>query len=135
MIELFVQNAYFVFQVVQVFLITTLTSAASAAFMKILENPVSAKDLLAENLPKASNFYLSYILVQCLVVGSTNMLHLFELARQFIFSKIAQVPRARFNVWYKLRPPRWGGIFPVFSNMAVIGRRFPPSGVDQTDVN
>ncbi|KAH7122152.1 hypothetical protein B0J13DRAFT_156933 [Dactylonectria estremocensis] len=120
LIELFVQNAYFVFQVVQVFLITTLTSAASAAFMKILENPVSAKDLLAENLPKASNFYLSYILVQCLVVGSTNMLHLFELVRQFIFSKIAQVPRSRFNVWYKLRPPRWGGIFPVFSNMAVI---------------
>ncbi|KAF7551922.1 hypothetical protein G7Z17_g4661 [Cylindrodendrum hubeiense] len=110
LVELFTQNAYFAFQVVQVFLITTLTSAASAAFMDILKNPVSAKDLLAQNLPKASNFYLSYILVQCLAVGATGILHIFELLRQFIFSKIAQVPRARFNVWYNLRPPRWGAL-------------------------
>jgi hypothetical protein len=121
LVELFVQNAYFGFQVVQVFLITTLTSAASAALMDILKNPVSAKDLLAQNLPKASNFYLSYILVQCLAVGSTSLLHVFDLLRQFVFSKIHQMPRARFNVWYNLRPPRWGGVFPIFSNMAVIG--------------
>ncbi|KAH7001106.1 hypothetical protein EDB80DRAFT_84815 [Ilyonectria destructans] len=120
LVELFVQNAYFAFQVVQVFLITTITSAASAAFMDILKNPVSAKDLLAKNLPKASNFYLSYILVQCLAVGATGILHIFELLRQFIFSKIAQVPRARFNVWYTLRPPRFGGVYPVYTNMAVI---------------
>lgn len=121
LVELFVQNAYFGFQVVQVFLITTLTSAASAALMDIIKNPVSVKDLLAQNLPKASNFYLSYILVQCLAVGATSLLHLFDLLRQFVFSRIHQVPRARFNVWYNLRPPRWGGVFPVFSNMAVIG--------------
>ncbi|KPM42979.1 Uncharacterized protein RSN1 [Neonectria ditissima] len=120
LVELFTQNAYFAFQVVQVFLITTLTSAASAAFMDILKNPVSAKDLLAKNLPKASNFYLSYILVQCLAVGATGILHIFELIRQFVFSKVGQVPRTRFNVWYNLRPPRWGGVFPVFTNMAVI---------------
>ncbi|KAL6413153.1 hypothetical protein AUP68_02652 [Ilyonectria robusta] len=90
--------------------------------MDILKNPVSAKDLLAKNLPKASNFYLSYILVQCLAVGATGILHIFELLRQFIFSKIAQVPRARFNVWYTLRPPRFGGVYPVYTNMAVIGK-------------
>ncbi|KAG5938289.1 hypothetical protein E4U59_003873 [Claviceps monticola] len=63
-VELFVQNVYFAFQVVQVFLITTLTSAASSALGAILSNPLGAKDLLAANIPKASNFYLSYILIQ-----------------------------------------------------------------------
>ncbi|CCE33609.1 uncharacterized protein CPUR_07535 [Claviceps purpurea 20.1] len=63
-VELFVQNVYFAFQVVQVFLITTLTSAASSALGAILANPLGAKDLLAANIPKASNFYLSYILIQ-----------------------------------------------------------------------
>ena len=91
--------------------------------MDILKNPMSAKDLLAQNLPKASNFYLSYILIQCLANGSTGLLHVFELIRHHIFAKrVAQIPRARFDIWWKLRPPRWGGVYPVFTNMAVIGR-------------
>lgn len=121
MVELFTQSAYFAFQVVQVFLITTLTSAASAAFIDIIKDPISAKDLLAQNLPKASNFYLSYILVQCLAVGATGILHLFDLVRHTTFGKMAPSPRSRFNIWYKLRPPRWGGVYPIFTNMAVIG--------------
>ncbi|CAM1504888.1 Fc.00g024790.m01.CDS01 [Cosmosporella sp. VM-42] len=120
LVELFTQNAYFAFQVVQVFLITTLTSAASAAFMDILKDPISAKDLLAQNLPKASNFYLSYILIQCLANGATGLLHLFDLLRHTLLGRVAQVPRARFTMWFNLRPPRWGGVYPVFTNMAVI---------------
>ncbi|KAM5343532.1 hypothetical protein ACJ41O_012069 [Fusarium nematophilum] len=120
LVELFVQNFYFAFQVVQVFLITTLTSAASAALFDILKQPMSAPDLLARNLPKASNFYLSYILVQCLAIGATGLLHIFELIRHHGFARIVQIPRSRFNIWYKLRPPRWGGVYPIYTNMAVI---------------
>ncbi|KAJ3525540.1 hypothetical protein NM208_g11597 [Fusarium decemcellulare] len=120
LVELFTQKFYFAFQVVQVFLITTLTSAASAALMKIIKNPTSAPDTLAANLPKASNFYLSYILVQCLAIGATGLLHIFELIRHYGFARVAQIPRTRFNIWYKLRPPRWGGVYPIYTNMAVI---------------
>lgn len=122
MVELFTQNAYFVFQVVQVFLITTLTSAASAAFLDILKDPLSAKDLLAQNLPKASNFYLSYILIQCLANGSSGLLQVLNLIRHHAVARVQTVPRSQFKTWYRLRPIHWGGIFPVFTNMAVIGR-------------
>lgn len=90
--------------------------------MDILKDPISAKDLLAQNLPKASNFYLSYIMVQCLVVGATGMLHLFDLFRHNTIGRMAPLPRTRFRIWYKLRPPRWGGVYPIFTNMAVIGK-------------
>lgn len=128
LVELFTQRAYFIFQVIQVFLITTLTSAASAAIFDIIKDPMSAKDLLAQNLPKASNFYLSYILIQCVVNGATGLLHVFELLRHEVFGNVSQIPRSRFNVWWNLRPPRWGGVYPVFSNLAVIGKS--TSGID-----
>ncbi|KAB5559526.1 hypothetical protein GE09DRAFT_1220207 [Coniochaeta sp. 2T2.1] len=120
LIELFTQGWYFVFQVVQVFLVTTITSAASAAFKQILENPLSAKDLLAQNLPKASNFYLSYILVQCLAGGSLELLRAFDLLRHQFFAKRIRSPRKRFHIWHDLRQRHWGGTFPVFTNMGVI---------------
>lgn len=120
MVELFVQHAYFIFQVVQVFLITTLTSAASAAFTKILEDPLSAKDLLSENLPKASNFYLSYILVQCLAAGANGLVHLLELFRHEVIARFSDDLRLRHRRYHKLRVVHWGAIYPVFTNMAVI---------------
>ncbi|OIW22745.1 DUF221 domain-containing protein [Coniochaeta ligniaria NRRL 30616] len=120
LIELFTQGWYFIFQVVQVFLITTLTSAASAAFKQILEDPLSAKDLLAQNLPKASNFYLSYILVQCLAGGSLELLRAFDLLRHQFFAKNIESPRKKFKIWHELKQRHWGGIFPVFTNMGVI---------------
>ncbi|KAL7921804.1 hypothetical protein ACQKWADRAFT_294494 [Trichoderma austrokoningii] len=118
--ELFTQNAYFAFQVVQVFLVTTITSAASGALQSIIENPLGIQSLLAQNLPKASNFYLSYILIQCLATGGTSTLQAFSVIRHEIVAKTTDVPRTRFRTWRKLRPARWGGIFPVFTNMGVI---------------
>ncbi|KAM4068181.1 calcium-dependent channel, putative phosphate domain-containing protein [Hirsutella rhossiliensis] len=120
MVELFVQKAYFAFQVVQVFLVTTLTSAASAAFTDILENPIKAKDVLARNLPMASNFYLSYILIQCLASSGTNLMHVFSLIRHCGLSRLSNLPRAQYRTWHKLQPARWGGLFPIYANMGVI---------------
>lgn len=104
------------------FLITTLTSAASAAFTDVLQNPLSAKDLLSQNLPKASNFYLSYILVQCLAGSSGQLLSAFDLIRHTISARAIESPRQRYKIWYKLRRRRWGAVFPVFTNMGVIGK-------------
>ncbi|CAK7221139.1 hypothetical protein SBRCBS47491_004425 [Sporothrix bragantina] len=120
MVELFSQHAYFCFQVVQVFLITTITSAASAAFTKILSDPLSIKDLLSENLPKASNFYLSYITVQCLAGGAIGLVHFIDLFRHTVLAGTIQHPRRAVRNFQKLKQPHWGGVFPVYTNMGVI---------------
>ncbi|CAI7600379.1 unnamed protein product [Penicillium pancosmium] len=120
-VELFTQSAHFVFQVVQVFLVTTLTSAASAATSQIIKNPLSAKDLLAENLPKATNFYISYFLLQGL---STSSMALVQIASALVFKFVttffAFSPRRLFRRWAELGSLSWGNVFPVFTNMGVI---------------
>lgn len=56
-----------VLQVIQVFLVTTLSSAVSSAIQPILNNPSSVTTLLASNLPLASNFYVNYMILQGLI--------------------------------------------------------------------
>ncbi|KAG5982558.1 hypothetical protein E4U55_001745 [Claviceps digitariae] len=119
-VELFVQNVYFAFQVVQVFLITTLTSAASSALGAILSNPLGTKDLLAANIPKASNFYLSYILIQCLLSGGLRLIQPFSLIRHYVIARVSAIPRTRYDRWLALQPAYWGGVYPIYTNMGVI---------------
>ncbi|ESZ90243.1 hypothetical protein SBOR_9369 [Sclerotinia borealis F-4128] len=119
MIELYTQSTYFVFQVVQVFLVTTITSAASAAFEKIIQDPTSVRSLLSQNLPKSSNFYLSYFILQGLAMSATRLLQLPALIRHLMFQN-EQNPRLMINKWHRLRIVHWGAIYPVFTNMGVI---------------
>ncbi|KAL2145282.1 hypothetical protein VTI28DRAFT_7650 [Corynascus sepedonium] len=120
LVELYVQHAYFFFQVLQVFLITTLTSAASAAVFDAIQNPLKITDMLSENLPKASNFYLSYILIQCLAAGATRLVNFGDLFRHELISKTTPNPRRRFYRWRKLSRMHWGSEFPRFTNLGVI---------------
>jgi hypothetical protein len=120
-VELFTQNAYFVFQVVQVFLITTLSSAISATLTTILENPSSAESILAHSIPKASNFYVSYFVLQGFAMSASRIVHLGSIFR-FHIMKGGSTPRATARQWHRLRRIRWGAVYPVFTNMAVIGK-------------
>ncbi|KAK4150473.1 hypothetical protein C8A00DRAFT_46153 [Chaetomidium leptoderma] len=120
LVELYVQHAYFFFQVVQVFLVTTLTSATSAAIFEIMKDPLGIKDLLSENLPKASNFYLSYILIQCLAAGAARLTNFADLIRHEVISKTLPNPRRRFDRWRRLRKVHWGSEYPRFTNLGVI---------------
>ncbi|EAW14937.1 putative DUF221 domain protein [Aspergillus clavatus NRRL 1] len=120
-VELFTQSAHFCFQVVQVFLVTTLTSAASAATAQIIKDPLSAKDLLAENLPKATNFYISYFLLQGLTMSSMAVV---QVAGMIVFKFMStffdRSPRHLYQRWASLSGISWGNVFPVFTNMGVI---------------
>ncbi|KAL2131724.1 hypothetical protein VTI74DRAFT_4655 [Chaetomium olivicolor] len=120
LVELYVQHAYFAFQVVQVFLVTTITSAASSVVTVLINNPLKVKDLLSENLPKASNFYLSYILVQCLAAGAWRLANIGDLVRHEVVAKSITDPRRRFHRWKRLTPIHWGSEYPRFTNMGVI---------------
>ncbi|KAI1342365.1 DUF221-domain-containing protein [Xylariaceae sp. FL0016] len=120
-VELFTQNAYFAFQVVQVFLVATFTSAASSVVTKILQDPSLATTLLAENLPKASNFYISYFIVQGLGIASSVLSQvvgfvIFTLLYKFL----SGTPRALYNKWATLSAISWGSVLPVYTNIAVI---------------
>ncbi|KAK3319368.1 hypothetical protein B0H66DRAFT_559336 [Apodospora peruviana] len=120
-VELFTQNAYFVFQVVQVFLITTMSSSASAVAKQIADNPSSVTSILAENLPKSSNFYISYFIVQGLTIATSVLTQVVGFVIfQILYKYLAGTPRALYNKWAHLSAISWGSTLPIYTNIVVI---------------
>ncbi|MCJ1390911.1 hypothetical protein MMC18_003772 [Xylographa bjoerkii] len=120
-IELRTQNFYFIFQVIQVFLVTTLASAASKVVTQIINSPSSAPSLLATNLPLASNFYISYFLVQGLTIASGALLQIVGLILFKVLGKILDsTPRKMYKRFSSLSGLGWGTLFPIYTNLLVI---------------
>ncbi|OAA57032.1 DUF221 domain protein [Niveomyces insectorum RCEF 264] len=120
-VELFTQNAYFVFQVVQVFLVTTMTSSASAVGKQIASHPGSVTTVLASNLPKSSNFYMSYFIVQGLTIASgviSQVVGFFVFT--LMYKYLTGTPRGLFQKWANLSAISWGSTLPVYTNITVI---------------
>ena len=122
-VELRTQNFYFAFQVVQVFLVQTLASAATTVAPKIVQDPSSAPTLLAKNLPRAGGFYISYFIVQGLTFSSGALLQivgliLFRLLGRFLDN----TPRKIFKRFVTLSGLGWGTVFPLYTLLIVIGK-------------
>ncbi|KAK8161844.1 hypothetical protein IWX90DRAFT_388174 [Phyllosticta citrichinensis] len=120
-VELTVQNYYFAFQVVQVFLVATIGSAAASAAGDIIKNPTGITSKLATTIPTASGFYLSYFVLQGLGVVSSLLLGLAGLIIAKILSKfLDKTPRKMYKRWVSLSGLGWGTVFPVYTNLFVI---------------
>ncbi|KAL2153805.1 hypothetical protein VTH82DRAFT_4961 [Thermothelomyces myriococcoides] len=119
-VELFTQNAYFAFQVIQVFLVATLSSSATAVAKQIFDNPTSATTILANNLPKSSNLYISYFIVQGLSIATsvlTQVVGFFIFTLMYKF--LANTPRALYQKWSTLSAISWGSTMPVYTNISI----------------
>ena len=122
-VELRTQNSYFLFQVIQVFLITTASSSAAATGGEISQHPTRATTLLAQNLPKASNFYISYFILQGLTISSSMVLQIVGVILFLILGKfLDNTPRKIYKRWSTLSGLGWGTVFPVYTNLTVIGK-------------
>jgi hypothetical protein len=114
LVELRCHESYFWFQLIQVFLVTTMSAGAAAAVPEIIDNPESVTTLLAQSLPKASNFYISYFILQGLVFSSGQLLRIAGLIIYNALSKILdKTPRKMYNRWSSLSSVGWGSVFPL----------------------
>lgn len=126
-VELFTQNAYFAFQVIQVFLVATLASSATAVAKQIVDNPTSAPSILANNLPKSSNLYISYFIVQGLTIATSVLTQVVGcLIFNLLYKFLATTPRALYSKWSNLSAISWGSTLPVYTNIVVIGMSTTP---------
>ncbi|KAF6518411.1 hypothetical protein HZS61_002489 [Fusarium oxysporum f. sp. conglutinans] len=119
--ELFTQKAYFLFQVLQVFLVQTLSNSFVSSLVTILRNPTNVFSILSSSIPTASNFYISFFIVQGLAIA-TNVLT--QVIGSIIFTlsfKFAnRTPRSMYYKWTTLSTLSWGSLMPIYTNMAVI---------------
>ncbi len=120
--ELKTQTWHMAFQVVQVFLVTTFSSGAASSAAQIVSNPGSATTRLAENLPKASNFYISYFILQGLGIAAGDLLKIGALGMLTVVGKfLDKSPRKAFKRFITLSGLGWGSMYPKFGNLTIIG--------------
>lgn len=120
-VELKLQSWYFAFLVVQGFLVVTIASSAASVVTKIVADPSSALGLLSDNLPKASNFYINYFILQGLGVFSGILLNIVGLLIFLVLSKLLdKTPRKMYNRWINLSGIGFGTLFPNMELLVVI---------------
>lgn len=124
----FVQVYYFVFLFIQVFLVVSIASFFTASISVFVANIAenfnsfeSVLQLLATQLPKAANYFFSYMILQAMSTSSGTLLQIGALFVWYIIGPMFD-STAR-NKWTRntnLNTVRWGAVFPVYTNFACI---------------
>ena len=96
-----------------------------AALPELLQDPTSIPALLAHELPKASTFFLTYVILHGLSGTGAGFIQItYFLIYYLRLTMVGSTPRALYNVKYRLKRAKFGEIFPEATLIAVIGK-FP----------
>lgn len=121
-VELIVQDMYFAFSFVQLFLVVTISTSILKVISQISNRPTSTVGILAQNIPKASNYFFSYMTLQALSVSAGSLAQIPTLALWFLWRPIKDnTARQKFQRQLNLPTVSWGSFFPVYTNLACIG--------------
>ncbi len=122
-VELSLQKYYFAFLFVQNFLTVSLSSSITAIAQDLLHGLNSAPALLAGNLPKASNYFFSYLALQGLSVSAGAFLQAEGLINWLILAPWTdRTPRQKWERQIGLPEIRWGTFYPLYTNLACISK-------------
>ncbi|KAK9376595.1 uncharacterized protein V1513DRAFT_410665 [Lipomyces chichibuensis] len=121
-VEEIVQSSYFSFLFVQVFLVVTIASSITTVIQQLTQNPTSIPGLLASNLPKSSNFFFSYLILQGLTASAAALLRVGPLFMKIIVGPLVDVTaRQKFTRLTTLSYVQWGTFYPIYTNLGAIG--------------
>lgn len=99
LISVSLYKRYFLFLLVNGFLIVTLTSGITAAITDIIESPVQTVPILAARLPLASIFFLTYMVTQGLAGAGMALIQLGSLVMHYIQKWfLGRTPRQAYGV-------------------------------------
>lgn len=120
-VELTVQNYFFAFLFVQVFLVVAISSSFSTIINNVTD-VTSWPELLAQNIPSSSNYFFSYMILQALSVSAGALVQIFGLVSWFILAPILDTTaRTKWARTTNLNQMQWGTFFPVYTTLASIG--------------
>ncbi|RUS17953.1 hypothetical protein BC937DRAFT_89315 [Endogone sp. FLAS-F59071] len=112
-VTLSLMHKYFFFLVVNVLLVTTLAGGIFNTLPDIINNPTGVVFLLAKNLPAASTFFISYVLLATFTGAASEILQLVPLILNYVFVHfLAATPRDYWNIMGTLGAVDWGVLFP-----------------------
>ncbi|KAI4138289.1 MAG: hypothetical protein L6R39_006869 [Caloplaca ligustica] len=121
-VELAVQNYYFAFLFIQVFLVVSISSGFTNTITQLSSNPTNVPGILAANLPRSTNYFFSYMLLQALTVSAAALSQFIGLLKWFFLAPIVDsTGRQKWRRQTDLSNINWGSFFPVYTNLAAIG--------------
>jgi hypothetical protein len=107
-----------------VFLVVAVSGSLLGFLSDAAENPKSVPTQLAQTLPRAANYFMSYVLVKALTGSSGALLQPVTLLFQIISHFSDTTPRQKWQRQAKLSNVEWARLFPPLTNIAVIGIAF-----------
>ena len=120
-IDRYVQNSFFIFQVVHSFLIVTISSSLASVVTLIAKDPTRAATILATNVPTSSNFFFSFLVLQGLSITSGLLLQFSTVILFHLLGKLLDnTPRKKWKRHSTLTNLSWGALYPIFTNFIVI---------------
>ncbi|KAF8862540.1 DUF221-domain-containing protein [Acephala macrosclerotiorum] len=116
-----VQNFYFGFLFVQVFLVVSISGGAFATLGSSATNITAIPNTLAGQLPKAANYFFSYMILQSLSTSAGTLLQVVTLVLWYLLPRILDsTARQKWTRNTTLPNVTWGTTFPVYTNFACI---------------
>lgn len=111
---------YFLFMVINGFLIVTLSSGLIAAIPEITKNPSSAVTLLATRLPSASTFFLTYFVTVSFSGAAGALLQIARLILYYVkLVLLGSTPRSVWNLKDSFASVAWGTLVSRFGSRAI----------------
>ena len=121
--KLFLQKYYFTFLFVLNFLTVSLASSITAIAQDLLHDLDSAPRLMAKNLPKASNYFFSYLTLQDLSISAAVLLQAEDLVKWLILAPLTDcTSRQKWERRMNLSQLQWGTCFSLYINLACIDK-------------
>lgn len=111
---------YFLFLLIEVFIIPTISTGLLTVLRSLIEKPTSVSQLLVTNLPTAANYFFSFLIVQALSLSATSILQTIRLFKFYVFGRV-NTPDAVFEKLSWTNLTRIGSNIPWYTTFAVIG--------------
>jgi hypothetical protein len=119
--ELLVQNFYFGFVFVQLFLVVSISTGITSTISSIVNNPIGVPQILAEKLPKSANYFFSYMILQALSISSGTLLQIGAVIVIVFLRFMDTTPREKVSRVLSRPGINWGTMIPVYTNFGAIG--------------
>ncbi|KAH1371827.1 hypothetical protein KXV22_001701 [Aspergillus fumigatus] len=110
-VETLIQRHYFTFLYVQLFLVVSISSGITTMIPDLVSGFQSIPLILARNLPKSSNYFFSYLILQAVVQTSTILFQLPDGLWRGL---------RRGQAKHSMKRVRWSLVYPVFANLICI---------------
>jgi hypothetical protein len=112
---------YFIFLIVELFILPTISSGLTSIFEELIHTPTSVPNILATNLPTAANYYFSFLIVQALSLSATSILQTIRLFKFYVIGHV-NTPDSVFQKLSWTNLTRIGSNVPWYITFAVIGK-------------